>query len=138
MANTDLSALSADVLRKMMDDLATRYEPQQSLLMSAGYRREISKMSASSFKTGADNPILAGGLASYHQIPFHVVDIPKEKVLDWSGCRSPARAKRRHAKGYPQRVKITERDVAYLVDPRVLQGFQLGWERMAVKLMMGQ
>lgn len=25
--------------------------------------------------------------------------------LDWSKCRSPARAKRRHAKGIPQRVR---------------------------------
>lgn len=49
-------------------------------------------------------------------LPVMTADLPKERVFDWSGCRSPARARRRYAQGHPQRVKITEHDVVYLID----------------------
>lgn len=67
---------------------------------------------------------------------IEIADIPKEKRFDWSGCRSPARAKRRHALGHPQRVKITEHDVMYLVNKAAFR-MGLDLERKAVKMMMG-
>lgn len=40
---------------------------------------------------------------------FGVRIIVSEKCVlyDWSSCRSPSRARRRHKRGFPQRVKIT-------------------------------
>lgn len=67
---------------------------------------------------------------------IEIADIPKEKRFDWSGCRSPARAKRRYALGHPQRVKITEHDVMYLVDKTAFR-MGLDLERKAVKAIIG-
>lgn len=65
-----------------------------------------------------------------------IVDIPPERTFDWSGCRSPSRAKRRHAKGIPQRVRIIESDVAYVFHERVF--IDPGrYERMAAKILYG-
>jgi hypothetical protein len=72
----------------------------------------------------------------YLGMPFEVADIPPERVEDWSGCRSPARAKRRAKQGYPQRVTVTYRERAFLVDDRVLagmRGFAGRLDRMMVK-----
>lgn len=68
----------------------------------------------------ADNPILQGYTTSLVGLPVDVVDVPPEEVFDWSGCRSPSRAKRRYARGIPQKVKIERREVAYLVDSRAI------------------
>lgn len=62
-----------------------------------------------------------------------IADVPREKVFDWSDCRSPSRARRRHAQGHPQRVKITEREVMYLMDRRAME-FRDGWERRVAKM----
>lgn len=42
------------------------------------------------------------------------------RTEDWSGCRSPSRAKRRHAMGIPQRMVVREQPAMYLIDPDVL------------------
>lgn len=70
-------------------------------------------------------------------IGFEVHDIPPEIVYDWSGCRSPARAQRRHKLGHPQRVKITHKEVAYLVDKEALRRMTNDWERRAMKMLIG-
>lgn len=68
----------------------------------------------------SDNPLLAGYTMRYAGVPVHVADIPLEEVLDWSECRSPSRSKRRHAQGIKTRVRITYREVAYLIDTKAL------------------
>lgn len=70
-------------------------------------------------------------------MPIRTFDIPKQQRFDWSGCRSPSRAKRRHARGIPQRVKVTEHDVAYLVNEDALLHMRRGWERMTAKILYG-
>lgn len=35
---------------------------------------------------------------------YHLVEDPRLVVADWSGCRSPSRARRRYKRGFPQRV----------------------------------
>jgi len=67
-----------------------------------------------------------------------VHDIPPEQVFDWSACRSPARAQRRYRQGHPQRVKISYRERAFLFDKRVLTYWTNSYERMAVKMMLGE
>ena len=99
-----------------------------------------SKGAVASLMKYAESPAPAG-MAS--QRPFadcslfgmqiKIADIPAEKVFDWSGCRSPSRARRRHAQGHPQRVKITEREVMYLMDRRAME-FRDGWERRVSRM----
>ena len=109
--------------------------PRQSLFASRGYRDALEKtfpLSAAEPR----NPLFMGAASfSYEGIPVRTFDIPKQKVFDWSGCRAPSRAKRRHAKGIPQRVKITEHDVAYLVNEDALRSMRVGWERQMGKIL---
>ena len=137
MATTDLSSLNADMLRDMMRAI-NEYRPEPStFLLSSGNRDALRRAAEPTFKLNNDNPLFAGQLASYHGFSLNVVDIPKEKVFDWSGCRSPARAKRRYAKGHPQRVKVTEREVAYLVDTSVLRRYADYTDRVIMKALIG-
>lgn len=41
--------------------------------------------------------------------PIQICAELTEETLDWSGCRSPARARCRHAHGHPQRVIVSTR-----------------------------
>lgn len=130
------TSMSADLLREMMraiDDM----KPAQSLLVSSGVRAQLEADHRANAPTLTDNPIFAGYTQRYMGLPVETFDIPPEEVFDWSGCRSPGRAKRRHARGIPQRVKITYRERAFLFDRRVLTDFMNRFDRMAVKMLYG-
>lgn len=105
----------------MIEDIAKameNYQPRQSLLMSAGFRREAMARIPAATSADQSNPLLAGYAItqSFMGVPVERFDIPPEEVIDWSGCRSPSRAKRRHARGIPQRIKIELRERAYLIN----------------------
>ncbi len=108
------TALTADMLRDMAK-IINDAEPQKSLLMSAGFRQTLKRDFDLLLPASARNPILSGYTQSFMGIDIVPVDIPPEEVIDWSGCRSPSRAKRRHAKGIPQRIKIEYRERAFLI-----------------------
>lgn len=119
MALTD--KLTADLLKdiaKAFDD----FKPRQSLLMSAGYKSAVTEK-ATTNRPIYDDPLLAGYTQAYMGLPVETFDIPPEEVIDWSGCRSPSRAKRRHARGIPQRVKIEYRERAYLINRGAVRQF---------------
>lgn len=113
------SVFTSDVLKDIMKTLDD-FHPRQSLLMSAGFRKSLAKESPPIIGTVQSNPLLQGYTQSYHGIEVVPVDIPPDEVIDWSGCRSPSRAKRRHARGIPQRIKIEYRDRAYLINREAL------------------
>jgi hypothetical protein len=110
----------------------------KTLLVSPGWKREMLAKFAKD--SPGPSPLDAHSVSrSYMGIPFEVADIPPERVEDWSGCRSPARAKRRAKQGHPQRVKVTFREVAFLVDKAALgRGLTDRFDRMAVKLALGE
>lgn len=124
---TPPGTFSMDTIRDLLAKYPELPAPRQSIFASRGFADALSTM----FPLGRDeeraNPIYAGSM-SYLGIPIRTYDIPKQKVYDWSGCRSPSRARRRHARGIPQRVEITEVDVAYMVNEDALRLMQLGWE----------
>lgn len=128
------TSFTSDMLRDMLKELEY-YRPQQSLLLSSGMRAQIE---AAPPPLG-DNPIAVGYTQSYMGLPVETFEIPPEEVIDWSGCRSPARAKRRHAQGHPQRIKVTYRERAFLIDRRVL-GFDFArrFERGALAAFYGK
>lgn len=113
--------------------------PSQTFLVSPKTRASLE---AATFNSGP-NVIPSSPLAEYSikktfmGIGMEVHDIPPEVVYDWSDCRSPARAQRRHKLGYLQRVKITHKEVAYLVDKDALRRMTDGWERRAMKMLIG-
>jgi len=113
------TAFTADMLKEMAEALED-YQPRQSLLMSAGFREALAKEAPAIIGTGRSNPLIEGYTQSYAGISIVPADIPPEEVIDWSGCRSPSRAKRRHARGIPQRIKVEYRDRAYLINRRAL------------------
>ena len=130
------TTFTADMLKEMMKAVED-YRSSQSLFVSGGMRRQMEATVRSNAPTLTDNPILSGYTESFLGIiPFETVDIPPEEVIDWSGCRSPSRAKRRHARGIPQRVKITYRERAFLLDKSVLTDFAIRFDRMAVKMLL--
>lgn len=100
-------------------------QPQQTLLIPKRMRAALETEAAVS------NPLVTGYLG------VEVFDIPPETVYDWSGCRSPARAQRRHKLGFQQRVKITTKDVAYLIDKDAMRRMTHAWERRCVKMLIG-
>lgn len=117
---TTPTRINADMLKDIARALGD-YKPRQSLLMSAGYKREVmahARANAPSY----DNPLFAGYTQTYMGLPVETFYIPPEEVIDWSGCRSPSRAKRRHARGIPQRIKIEYRERAYIIDRDVMTG----------------
>lgn len=105
---------NSDILKDMVKALDD-WQPRQSLLMSAGFRKALAKESPPIIGTGQGNSLLHGYTQSYAGFPVETFEIPPEEVIDWSGCRSPSRAKRRHARGIPQRIKIEYRQRAYLI-----------------------
>ena len=122
-------------MAKMVELLRHRKEPpRQSLMLSSGYRDRLVAESPVREASTYPNPIYTGSL-SYGTIPVRVVEIPKVPVYDWAGCRSPSRAKRRHAKGIPQRVKITMQDVAYLFDDRALSYLNSRYDGLVSKML---
>jgi hypothetical protein len=129
------TAFTADILKDMLKQLE-EYQPRESLLMSSGYKREVMKTIPSA-APNYDNPILGGYTMSYMGLPIENIEIPPEEIIDWSGCRSPSRAKRRHARGIPQRVKITYQERAFLIDKRVISDFRNSFDRMVVKALYG-
>lgn len=138
---TPTDGFTPEMLKKMVQ-MVNEYREPQSLFVSRGWRDALAA-EAQTFKfkpsvTEAPNPLMAGYTTSYASIPFDVVDIPPEEVIDWSGCRSPARAKRRHAKGIPQRIKIVYQERAYLVDTKAIENaMRIQFERIAYGEIMG-
>ena len=122
MATPD--AFTADMLKDIAKAMEN-YQPRQSLLMSAGFRREAMARIPAATSADQSNPLLAGYAItqSFMGVPVERFDIPPEEVIDWSGCRSPSRAKRRHARGIPQRIKIELRERAYLINRDALATF---------------
>lgn len=130
---TDKLAFTPSMLEAMMREFQPR--PAQTLFASRGFLDQAQK----EFKIiGGErsNPLFDGGMA-YNSIPYVTHEIPKKEVLDWSSCRSPARAMRRHKQGHPQRVKVTYEEVAYLINGG-LAGFMNTFEAMALKTIMGE
>lgn len=86
-----------------------------------------------------DSPLFAGYSIerSLCGIPVQFADIPPVITYDWSDCRSPSRAKRRHARGIPQRVKVIKQDVAYLIGPQAAREIAAEFEPMCAKLLFG-
>lgn len=124
------STFTADMLKDMAKALDD-YKPRQSLLMSAGFKREAMARFPLARPDVSDNPLIADYTTtqSFMGIPVERFDIPPEEVIDWSGCRSPSRAKRRHARGIPQRIKIELRERAYLVNRDALARLGAGMMR---------
>ena len=112
-------ATPTTVTADMLNDIAKaldEYWPRQSLLTSAGFRREAVAAIKPAVPEVSNNPLFARYTQSFVGLPVETFDIPPEEVIDWSGCRSPSRAKRRHARGIPQRIKIEYRERAYLIN----------------------
>lgn len=107
--------LTAEMLQDMIRHI-NEPSPDIATLALAMSKRAVVGLKQDRAAVMPHNPILTGGMETYMGIDIIQADIPKRQVFDWSGCRSPARAKRRHAMGHPQRVKITETEVAYLID----------------------
>lgn len=126
--------LTADMLRRMVGELDT-FPAFTDLMISPKWKHALISAPKAPWPK-VDNPIHAG--FSLHSIPYHVVDIPPEEVIDWSGCRSPSRAKRRHARGIPQRIKVSYRERAFMFDRDALLGFGREFERRAVEILYGQ
>lgn len=124
MANTPMTS---EFLRLLMDQIKGYQPPPNPIFVaSPGLNAKLDAMTIERVSP-----------TQFHQgIQIIEADIPKEKVYDWSGCRSPSRAKRRYAKGHPQRVKITEHEVMYMFHKEAL-AFGREWERLAVKAYFG-
>lgn len=132
-----MTSMSDDLLREIMR-AASAARPAQSLMISPralnALKTEFAPYMVAE-PTLSTNPIYAGYTTKFAGVPVEVVDIPPEEIVDWSGCRSPARAKRRRARGFPQRVKITYQERAYLFHRQALANrFEGEWERMAFSL----
>lgn len=129
------NAFTADMLKgmaKLLDD----YQPRQSLLMTAGFRRQLTQ--SDTFKIAPDvNPLFNGYTQSYAGIDIIPANLPLEEVIDWSGCRSPSRAKRRHAKGIPQRIRIEYRERAYLINRNALDKWARDLDARMICAIMG-
>lgn len=124
------SEFNSDMLKQMVKALEDfSPPPQQSLMMSAGFRRALAKEAPPIIGAGERNPLFQGYTQSYVGIPVETFDIPPEEVIDWSGCRSPSRAKRRHARGIPQRIKIQYLERAYLINRDALARMGAGLQR---------
>jgi len=124
------SEFNSDMLAQMAKALED-YQPRQSLLMSAGFRRHAMARIPPSKPAGHSNPLLTDYTITqqFMGIPVERFDIPPEEVIDWSGCRSPSRAKRRHARGIPQRIKVEYRERAYLINRDALAKLGAGMAR---------
>lgn len=132
-------AFTADMLRQISKSIAdlptrTRYD---SVLMPRKMERQL-RLESEAQGPRFDNPLLAGATPGHlFGMKVVVADVPPQITYDWSECRSPSRAKRRHARGIPQRVKIIKTDVAYLIDQAALD-MGRDWERRAMKVLFGE
>lgn len=134
---TPTDGFTPEMLKKMME-VVNEYREPPRLFVSSGWRDALAVKVPIMRPAETPNPLMTGYTTSYASIPLDVVNIPPEEVIDWSGCRSPARAKRRHAKGIPQRIKIVHRERAYLVDRKAIENaMRLQFERMAYGEIMG-
>lgn len=131
------TSLTADMLRDMAK-LVEDYQPRQYLLASAGFRRELAKHAEFAAPRQSHNPLFEGYALSYGGISTEPIDIPPEKVIDWSGCRSPSRAKRRHARGIPQRIKVELRERAYLIDRNKLTALARDLDARMIAAVLGK
>lgn len=61
-----------------------------------------------------NNPRHNGAMSSMFGLNVVANEQCYREEFDWSVCRSPSRAKRRHAQGIRTRVKISHKPVAYL------------------------
>lgn len=116
------STFTPDMLNQMADAIrdAPRSDFARSILMPKGMQRALVAHSEQLKPIPSDNPLLAGAdMRTFMGYDVIVADVPPQIRYDWSGCRSPSRAKRRHARGIPQRVKVIRDEVAYLIDRRV-------------------
>lgn len=131
------TAFTADMLKdmaKLIDD----YQPRQSLLASAGFKREMARLHDMAAPPLRANHLTVGRTQSYMGIEIVPVDIPPEEVIDWSGCRSPSRARRRHARGIPQRITIKRIERAYLINRDMIDKWARDLDaRMIAALMYG-
>jgi len=59
---------------------------------------------------------MIGGPEQFCGIPLVETANAIERVEDWSGCRSQARARRRAARGFKQRMVVRARPVAWLIN----------------------
>lgn len=132
------TTITADMLTQMAKDLdGLRDTRTFTALMSKSVRDQIITLRNDS-SPRIDSPLLAG--TTQHHLfgmPVVVADVPPLTEYDWSGCRSPSRAKRRHARGIPQRVKVVKTEVAYLIDQAALS-MRRELERRAVKILYGE
>lgn len=108
--------------------------PRPSLFVSPKFRSQL----VAEFHDAQPtiSPSIGPANQSFMGLNVRTFDIPPRQVFDWSGCRSPARAKRRHAQGKPQRVKITYEEVAYLMPSEDLDCLNLTMERKAEEMLM--
>lgn len=116
------STFTPDMLKQMADAVcdAPRSDFARSLLMPKGMQRALIAHSEQLRAAPSNNPLLVGAdMRTFMGYDVIVADVPPQIRYDWSECRSPARAKRRHARGIPQRVKVIRDEVAYLIDRRM-------------------
>ena len=62
------------------------------------------------------NPVLQGFMRLQDGMPIVVNPTLTVRHFDWSKCRSPSRARRRHRKGHPQRVTVTWKPLAFVME----------------------
>lgn len=124
------TTFTADMLKDMAKALED-YRPRESLMMSAGFRREVAARLPVVKPEISTDPLMSDYtiMQEFMGIPVETFDIPPEEVIDWSGCRSPSRARRRHARGIPQRIKIEYRERAYLINRDALARLGAGMAR---------
>lgn len=127
-----------DLLSAFADWMATgRLEQglKQSLLLPPAMKARLQSEAAANASSISDNPLFAGSLRqTYAGMPVEFSDIlPTVIRYDWSDCRSPSRAKRRHARGIKTRVKIIHQDVAYLITKK----FEYELQKMYLSALYG-
>ena len=131
------TTFDASLLKQMADEIMRCSAPPSGRLFMPQAMRTALVAECDQLHAPRGNPLFAGLTeTTFMGLPVEVADIPPQITYDWSGCRSPARAKRRHARGFPQRVKITKRDVAYLVDKAAMR-MRAAMERDFVKMIYG-
>lgn len=122
MANT---SFSLDELQDMIAKEADGYRGPSRLLMSSAMEQELKKEAKSYMYSPDYNLTEVRALTHFMGLPVTVTDaLPDAITYDWSGCRSPSRAKRRHARGIPQRVKITKQPVAWIMERNLLSPYE--------------
>lgn len=135
------SVFTFDMLKEMQESierLSNDSMMHKSLLVSPRMADELAKHFKHERKPSERSPYdnFAGFTTSYAGFPVETFDIPPEITYDWSDCRSPSRAKRRHARGIPQRVKVIKSERAFLIS-RGVDALARRFEDSVVKLLYG-